>query len=64
MSLIVCERYHETNNKIPLNIRIKYIYELDGTNWYRCKWNERVKNTRYNKVTEKLGVTTMTYYNI
>lgn len=27
MSLIVCERYHETNNKIPLNIRIKYIYE-------------------------------------
>lgn len=54
-----CESYHESDDEIPLSMRVECFYGKDGTKWNRRKPNLRTKNQSYNKITEKPGVTNL-----
>ncbi|XP_060859046.1 uncharacterized protein LOC132936345 [Metopolophium dirhodum] len=54
-----CESYHESDDEIPLSMRVGCFYGKDGTKWNRRKPNLRTKNPSYNKITEKKGVTNL-----
>lgn len=54
-----CESYHESDDEIPLSIRVECFYGKDGTKWNRRKPNQKIKIPSNYKITEKPGVTNM-----
>lgn len=50
------ESFHESDDDIPLNMRVQCFYGKNSTKWYRKKPNQKKRIGIQNKVTEKPGV--------
>jgi len=48
--------YYESNDDVPLSMRVQYFVGKDGTKWFRKNPTQNIRTIKQNLVTEKSGV--------
>jgi len=46
--------YNESNDDVPLSMRVQYFVDKDGTKWFRKKPTQNIRTIQQNLVTEKI----------